>query len=82
MIKKIRSYFLTGLVVSAPVAITLAVGWWFINKIDAIFTPLLPNKFLPENLLPFSIPGVGLVIGFILLTFLVSLRLIFLVQVF
>ena len=51
MIKKIRSYFLTGLVVSAPVAITLAVGWWFINKIDAIFTPLLPNKFLPENLL-------------------------------
>ena len=35
MIKKIRSYFLTGLVVSAPVAITLAVGWWFINKIDA-----------------------------------------------
>ena len=69
MIKKIRSYFLTGLVVSAPVAITLAVGWWFINKIDAIFTPLLPNKFLPENLLPFSIPGVGLVIGFILLTF-------------
>ena len=69
MVKKIRSYFLTGLVVSAPVAITLAVGWWFINKIDAIFTPLLPNKFLPENLLPFSIPGVGLVIGFILLTF-------------
>ena len=69
MVKKIRSYFLTGLVVSAPVAITLAVGWWFINKIDAIFTPLLPNKFLPENLLPFSIPGVGLIIGFILLTF-------------
>ena len=68
MIKKIRSYFLTGLVVSAPVAITLAVGWWFINKIDAIFTPLLPNKFLPENLLPFAVPGVGLVIGFILLT--------------
>jgi len=69
MIKKIRSYFLTGLVISAPVAITLAVGWWFINKIDSIFTPLMPNKYLPENLLPFSIPGVGLIIGFFLLTF-------------
>ena len=62
MIKKIRSYFLTGLIISAPVAITLAVGWWFINKIDSIFTPLLPNKYLPENILPFAIPGVGLIL--------------------
>ena len=69
MIKKLRSYFLTGLVLSAPVAITLAVAWWFINKIDAIFTPFIPNQYLPENFLPFPIPGVGLIIGFIVITF-------------
>ena len=70
MMKKLRSYFLTGLILSAPVAITLAVAWWFINKIDAIFTPFIPNKYLPENFLPFPIPGVGLIIGFIVITLL------------
>tara|TARA_Y100000590_G_scaffold470759_1_gene669578 strand:+ start:17255 stop:17863 length:609 start_codon:yes stop_codon:yes gene_type:complete len=67
--KKIRSYFLTGLIIAAPLAITIAVTWWFINKIDAIFTPFIPKTLIIDTHLPFSVPGVGLIIGFVIFTF-------------
>ena len=68
--KKIRSYFLTGLIIVAPLYITFAVTWWFINKIDDWFRPLIPNSYDPNNYLPIAVPGVGLVVGFVILTLL------------
>ena len=68
--KKIRSYFLTGLIIVAPLYITIAVTWWFINKVDDWFKPLIPNAYDPSNFLPVNIPGIGLIIGFITLTIL------------
>ena len=32
---RLRSYFLTGLIVVGPVAITIYVVWWFITLVDA-----------------------------------------------
>ncbi|AMJ60126.1 DUF502 domain-containing protein [Bosea sp. PAMC 26642] len=67
---RLRRYFLTGLVIAAPLAITASVTWWFINFIDGLVKPLIPNSYLPDSYLPFPIPGFGLVIGLIGLTLL------------
>jgi uncharacterized membrane protein len=60
---RLRGYFLTGLIVVGPVAITLYVVWWFINLVDAWVKPLLPQAYLPDTYLPFNVPGVGLIVG-------------------
>ena len=60
---RLRGYFLTGLIVVGPMAITLYVVWWFINLVDAWVKPLIPAAYLPETYLPFNVPGVGLIVG-------------------
>ena len=60
---RLRGYFLTGLIIVGPVAITLYVVWWFINLVDAWVKPLIPRTYLPETYLPFNVPGVGLIVG-------------------
>jgi uncharacterized membrane protein len=60
---RLRGYFLTGLIVVGPMAITLYVVWWFINLVDAWVKPLIPTAYLPETYLPFSVPGIGLIVG-------------------
>ena len=69
MIARLRIYFLTGVVVTAPIALTFYLTWQFINWVDGQAIPLLPNKYNPENYLPFSLPGLGLVMMVVLLTF-------------
>lgn len=70
---RIRSYFLTGLVIAAPISITIYVTWWFIRFVDAWFKPLLPAKYDPDTYLPIAIPGVGLVLALLFLTILGAL---------
>lgn len=67
---RLRRYFLTGLVIAAPLAITVSVTWWFINFIDGVVKPIVPASYWPDAHLPYPIPGFGLVIGFIGLTIL------------
>ncbi len=67
---RLRRYFLTGLVIAAPLAITASVTWWFITLIDGVVKPLIPNSYLPDSYLPFPIPGLGIIIGLIGLTLL------------
>jgi uncharacterized membrane protein len=66
--QKLRAYFLTGLVVAGPLAITLYITWWFINLVDGWVKPWLPASQYTE--LPLNIPGFGLLIAFIGLTIL------------
>ncbi len=70
---RIRNYFLTGIVVAAPIGLTIWITRWFIDLIDTWFTPLIPNRYQPDNYLPFDIPGLGLLIAFVLLTLLGAL---------
>lgn len=70
---KIRNYFLTGLVVAAPIGLTIWITRWFIDLIDTWFTPIIPANYQPDNYLPFDIPGLGLLIAFVLLTLLGAL---------
>ncbi|NND49246.1 MAG: DUF502 domain-containing protein [Rhizobiales bacterium] len=70
---RLRSYFLTGLVIAAPISITVYVTWWFIRAVDTWFKPLLPAQYDPDTYLPFTIPGVGLVLALFSLTVLGAL---------
>jgi len=67
---RLRRYFLTGLVIAAPLAITASVTWWFINFIDGLVKPLIPASYLPDSYLPYPVPGFGLIIALVGLTLL------------
>ena len=64
---RLRGYFLTGLIVVGPVAITIYVVWWFINLVDGWVKPLIPKAYLPETYIPYNVPGVGLIVGILAL---------------
>ncbi|MFV2092060.1 MAG: DUF502 domain-containing protein [Hyphomicrobiales bacterium] len=70
---RLRSYFLTGLVIAAPISITVYVAWWVIQFIDTWFKPLIPDFYNPDNYLPFAVPGIGLLVAFFMLTVLGAL---------
>ena len=67
---RIRTYFLTGLVVAGPVAVTLWLIWWFVTWVDGLVRPFIPRMYRPETYLPIQIPGLGLIIAFLALTLL------------
>ena len=54
--KRWRRYFLTGLVVVAPLGVTVAVLWWLFRTLDAILGDPL------EQLLQRHVPGLGLLL--------------------
>lgn len=65
---RLRRYFLTGLIIAGPLAITAAVTWWFVNLVDGWMRPFIPTIYLPETYLPFAIPGFGLLVALVGLT--------------
>ncbi|MFK8032848.1 MAG: DUF502 domain-containing protein [Hyphomicrobiales bacterium] len=67
---RLRNYFLTGLVIAAPVSITIYLTWTFIQWIDGWVKPLIPAVYNPDTYLPFSVPGGGLLFAFISITLL------------
>ena len=67
---RLRRYFLTGLVLAAPLAITASVTWWFVNLVDGWVKPLVPAQFWPDTYLRFPLPGFGVVFALVGLTLL------------
>ena len=67
---RIRNYFLTGLVVAGPLAVTVWLIWSIVTWVDGLVRPLIPPVYRPETYLPWPIPGTGLVLAFIVLTLL------------
>ena len=65
---RLRNYFLTGLIVCAPLAITIYLTWSIVQWVDSWVKPYLPNVYNPDTYLPISIPGFGLVLVIILIT--------------
>jgi uncharacterized membrane protein len=65
---RIRAYLLAGILVTAPVAITLYLAWAVVDLIDNSVSKLLPAQYNPENYMPFSVPGLGVVIVILTLT--------------
>lgn len=67
-LKRLRNYFLTGFIICAPLAITAYLVWSFIGWVDGWVKPYIPAVYNPDNYLPFSIPGFGLIVAFVLIT--------------
>ena len=67
---RIRTYFLTGLIVAGPIAITVWLIWSFVTWVDDLVRPFIPIAYRPETYLPVKVPGFGLIIAFLALTIL------------
>ena len=70
---RLKAYFFAGVLVTAPLGITFYVSWIFIKWVDSKVTSLLPTVYNPETYLPIYIPGIGLIIVCIALTFIGAL---------
>ncbi|MBI6629118.1 DUF502 domain-containing protein [Pontibaca salina] len=68
---RLRGSFLTGLVVIAPVALTIWLIWSAIGWIDGVVLPLVPQQFRPETYIGVNLRGVGVLI-FLVFTVLVG----------
>jgi len=65
----LRRYFLAGLLVFLPVAITLWFIGWVIGLLDSVLA-VLPDALHPNTYLPFPVPRLGAVVTLILILFL------------
>lgn len=71
---RLRAYFLAGILITAPVAITLAVASWLITFVDSRIVHLIPAQWNPDTYLKdtlgveVGLPGLGLLILLIVIT--------------
>ena len=61
---KLRNYFFTGVVVFIPIGITVYLSIFIIK----ISSNLIPKEINPNHYLPFSIPGLEIIVSVILIT--------------
>jgi uncharacterized membrane protein len=66
----LRGRFLAGMVIAAPIAITIFVLQFLINFIDNRVKPLLPPLIQPETYTTYAIPGFGVLVMIVALTIL------------
>ncbi len=65
---RLRTYFFAGILITAPVSLTIYLSWLFITFVDERVFSVIPQQYNPETYLPFSIPGIGLLLALIGLT--------------
>lgn len=74
MLRRLRAYFFAGILVTAPVAVTFALAWWFIGWIDSKVMPLIPPAYNPVLLMEqhfeidWGLPGFGLLLLLVIMT--------------
>ena len=76
MLARLRTSFLTGIVVIAPVALTIWLIWSVIGWFDGIVLPFVPDAYRPEQILntifgydlKLNIRGVGVVVFLVFAT--------------
>jgi uncharacterized membrane protein len=66
MMANLRKYLIAGLLVWLPLAATVFVIRLLITLMDRTIL-LIPPEFRPENVLGFSIPGFGVIVGIFIL---------------
>jgi uncharacterized membrane protein len=67
---KLKAYFFTGILVTAPVTITFYMAYKLILYIDRSINGLIPPRFRLAEFFPCEIPGIGvivLVLGLVLI---------------
>ena len=63
----LRDHLFTGILITAPFAITIWLCVKVITYVDSSVLPLLPDSWNPAAYLPFAIPGLGLVLALAIL---------------
>ncbi|MEM1007324.1 MAG: DUF502 domain-containing protein, partial [Pseudomonadota bacterium] len=62
LLSRLRASFLTGIVVIAPVWLTIWLIWSVVGWIDSAVLPLIPQQFRPEQYVGINLRGVGVII--------------------
>ena len=71
---RLRAYFLAGVLVTAPLAVTIALASWLVEFVDSRVVPLIPQKYNPDVYLKeylgfeIGLPGLGLIVLAIFIT--------------
>lgn len=65
---RLRTYFLTGVLVTAPLGITAWLIYSFVDFVDTTILPLIPPQYDPESYLQHGVPGLGVVILLVVIT--------------
>ena len=63
-VARLRNYFITGIIVLVPLGFTLYLTLFLVS----ILSKLIPEEINPNSYLPFSIPGLEIVISIIFIT--------------
>ena len=74
ILAKLRNYFFTGVIVLIPLGFTLYLTIFLIS----ISSKLVPDDINPNNYLPFSVPGLEIIISILFITLIGGLSLSFL----
>ena len=61
IVTKLRNYFITGVVVLIPIGITLYLTLFFVK----VSSKIIPKEINPNHYLPFSIPGLEILLSVI-----------------
>ncbi len=62
LFSRLRSNFLTGIVVIMPVALTIWLIWTIIGWVDSFVLPLVPAQIQPEKYIGINLRGIGVII--------------------
>ena len=73
LISRLRNYFITGIVVLVPIGITLYLTKFIIS----VSSNLIPKEINPNSYLPYSIPGLEILLSVIIITIIGGLSLSF-----
>ncbi|MBU0730459.1 MAG: DUF502 domain-containing protein [Proteobacteria bacterium] len=65
--QKLKTYFITGLLVVGPIGLTIMVVHAVVSRVDILFYKIIPPFLQPERLLGFKIPGLGIIISILLI---------------
>ncbi|UCH73039.1 MAG: DUF502 domain-containing protein [Rhodospirillales bacterium] len=71
---RLRAYFLAGVLVTTPLAVTIALATWLIDLVDSRVVPLIPQKYNPDFYLKeylgyeIGLPGLGLIVLIVFIT--------------
>lgn len=69
IINRIKNYFFTGVIVAAPVAITIYMSYHLVLWINEVTKRLIPQQWKIGDFVPYAVPGLGLVLLLLLLLF-------------
>ncbi|MFO1190462.1 MAG: DUF502 domain-containing protein [Alphaproteobacteria bacterium] len=64
---RLRGWLLAGILVTAPLALTVWLIYWFVQTVDDLVNTALPLAYQPRTYLNTDIPGLGLVIAIVAL---------------